>query len=62
MMIIANTRQALIQALIRRGFSLVADLPKPVKVGQRSGRQLHADDAVFMEIDTDAMASYKALP
>ena len=62
MMIIANTRQALIQALIRRGFSLVADLPKPAKVIQHSRRELHADDAVFMEVDSDAMASYKALP
>lgn len=31
----ANTRQELIQALQSRGFLLVADLPKPVKVVQK---------------------------
>lgn len=56
----ATTRQALIQALQLRGFSLVADLPKPVKVVKR--RELHADDAVFMEIDTEALAAYGARP
>jgi hypothetical protein len=31
----APTRQELIQALQMRGFLLVADLPKPVKVAER---------------------------
>ncbi|WP_339731466.1 hypothetical protein [uncultured Pseudomonas sp.] len=56
----APTRQALIQALQSRGFLLVADLPKPVKVVKR--RELHADDAVFMEIDTEVLAAYGARP
>lgn len=37
MIIIANTRQALIQALIRRGFFLVVDLPAGTRFEFRRG-------------------------
>lgn len=37
MTIIATNRKSLIQALHRQGFSLVADLPRPIRIEVRRG-------------------------
>ena len=37
MTIIATNRKTLIQALYRLGFSLVADLPRPIRIEVRRG-------------------------
>ena len=37
MTIIATNRKSLIQALHRQGFSLVSDLPRPVRIEVRRG-------------------------